>query len=99
MQSYQVLGGKHFEKGMTGKITRYEKGDVVKSLRDLKKLFPNKFELVESEAKEPPEVTLKIESLGKGQYNVFNTLTRKNLNEDPLTKSEAEKLVNEHEGD
>jgi dTDP-4-dehydrorhamnose 3,5-epimerase-like enzyme len=93
MQSFQVLGGKHFEKGMSGKIARYVKGDVVKSLKDLRKLFPNKFELVESVVQEDSKVPFKIVSLGRGQYNVVDTLTNENINEEPLTKSEAEKLV------
>ncbi len=93
MQSFQVLGGKHFEKGMKGQVTRYEKGDVVKSLRDLRKLFPNKFELVESEVREDSKATLKIVTLGRGQYNVVNTLSKETINEEPLTKSEAEGLV------
>ena len=94
MQSYQVLGGKHFEKGMRGqKVTRYEKGDIVKSLKDLMKLFPNKFRLVESVVQDDSKATHKIVTLGRGQYNVVDTLTNENINEEPLTKSEAEKLV------
>ncbi len=55
MQSFKVLAGKHFVKGPRdktgrGKITAYEKGDIVKSPRDLRKSFPNKFELVASES-------------------------------------------------
>lgn len=95
MHSFQVLGGKHFEKSIKGKggVTRYVKGDVVKSLKDLRKLFPNKFELVESVVREDSKVTHKIVTLGRGQYNVVDTLTNENINEEPLTKSEAEKLV------
>lgn len=93
MQSFQVLGGKHFEKGMKGQVTRYEKGDVVKSLKDLRKLFPNKFELVESVVRVNSEATHKIVTLGRGQYNVVDTSSDETLNEEPLTKTEAEKLV------
>ena len=95
MQSYQVLGGKHFEKSIrgTGHVTRYDKGDVVKSLKDLMKLFPNKFRLVESVVQDDSKVTHKIVTLGRGQYNVVDTLTNENINEEPLTKTEAEKLV------
>ncbi len=95
MQSFQVLGGKHFEKGMKGQVTRYEKGDIVTSLRDLRKLFPNKFELVESKVQEDSEAKFKIVTLGRGQYNVVDTSSDETLNEEPLTKSEAEKLVKE----
>lgn len=101
MQSFQVLGGKHFEKGMKGQghVTRYEKGDVVKSLKDLRKLFPNKFELVVNTPPVEPETGFKVVSLGRGQYNVVNTVSKDVLNEEPLTKSEAEELVKSNEGD
>lgn len=97
MQSYQVLSGKHFEKGMKGRgeVTRYDKGDIVTSLRDLRKLFPNKFELVENKVRENSEAKFKIVTLGRGQYNVVDTSSDETLNEEPLTKTEAEKLVKE----
>ncbi len=95
MQSFQILSGKHFEKSIkgTGNVTRYSKGDVVKSLKDLRKLFPNKVELVESVVREDSKATHKIVTLGRGQYNVVETLTNENVNEEPLTKAEAEQLV------
>ncbi len=46
MQSFKVLAGKHYTKGPGRKVTCYEKGEIVKSPRDLRKTFPNKFELV-----------------------------------------------------
>ncbi len=93
MQSFEVLSGKHFEKGMSRKVTRYNKGDIVKSLKDLRKLFPNKFVLVESAVREETKPPFMVVSLGKGQYAVINTLSNETINEEPLTKSEADKLV------
>lgn len=53
MQSFKVLAGKHFVK-VGRKVTPYEKGDIVKSPRDLRKSFPNKFELVASDSSSKP---------------------------------------------
>ena len=93
MQSFQVLSGKHYEKTAGRKIIPYKKGDIVKSLRDLRKLFPNKFDLVESAVREEAKPPFTVMSLGKGRYNVTNTLSNDTINEEPLTKSEAEQLV------
>ncbi len=49
MQSFKVLAGKHFVKGPDKKVTRYDKGEIVKSNRNLVKSFPNKFQLVPGE--------------------------------------------------
>ena len=50
MQSFKVLAGKHYTKGPGRKVTCYTKGEIVKSPRDLRKSFPNKFELVAGES-------------------------------------------------
>ncbi len=54
MQSFKVLAGKHFVKVGKRNVTCYNKGDIVKSPRDLRKSFPNKFELVASESSSKP---------------------------------------------
>lgn len=95
MNSFEVLSGKHFSKGPGRKIKKYVKGDIVKSPRNLEKIFPNKFRLVVGEVKETTEPTgLKLFSLGKGQYDVIG-LEGDKINKEPLTKSEAEALVSE----
>ena len=49
MKKFRVLSGKHYEKGPKGKVILYRKGDEFTSLKDLRLMFVNKFELVEEE--------------------------------------------------
>lgn len=92
----EVVSGKHHEKLGPNNIKHYNKGDVVKSLQDLRKSFPNKFQLVKEVAPKAIDEAKEFElkSLGQGRYDVLDKSTEKPVNEEPLTLSEAEKLLN-----
>lgn len=64
MKKFRVLSGKHYEKGPKGKVILYRKGEEFTSLKDLRLMFANKFELVEEE-ESPPKPTLKPSSVLK----------------------------------
>lgn len=95
----EVVSGKHHEKISHGEIKHYKKGDVVESLQDLRKTFPNKFKLVREVAPKAIDEAQEFElkSLGQGRYDVLDKSTEKPVNEEPLNLSEAEKLINSQE--
>ena len=96
MYQFEVVSGKHHEKLGPNNIKHYDKGDVVESVQDLRKLFPNKFMLVKEVAPKPLDEAPEFElvTLGQGRYNVVDKSKDQPVNEEPLTLSEAETLLN-----
>ena len=93
-----MLNGAHNEKGV-----RYLPGAVIESTRDLDKVFLNKFERIrssrqrsesveEAKAADKP-VVLATKHKGRGRYDVINTVTEKRINDEYLTKAQAEAMV------
>lgn len=86
------------EKGK-GKV-KYLPGDIMEA-EDIRELggAVNKFEILDPVPEEnlteldEPATTLRIEHRGGGRFNVVNIETDEPLNEDYLTKNEAEKMI------
>lgn len=86
-----------------GKV-KYLPGDIME-VEDIKELggAADKFEILDPVPKENPieldmpAVALKMEHRGGGRYNVINVETDEPINEDYLTKKEAEEMVGEPE--
>lgn len=83
---------------------KYLPGDIME-VENIKELggAADKFEILDPVPEEnpieldAPATTLKMEHRGGGRYNVINIETDEPINEDYLTKKEAEEMVGEPE--
>jgi len=97
---FKVLAGSHHQVTGHGRKKTYKKGDVVESDRQLDKIFKNKFKqlgvTVEDEegfVRVPVGRTgLAIQKKGEGEYFVINTNTSMVLNDEPVSKKQAEEM-------
>lgn len=93
--------GFHLRKEPGKGMVRYEPGDIMK-VNNIQELggAADKFEILDPVPENDPlkldeaPVLLKMEHRGGGRYNVINTKTNKILNEEYLTKKEAESMIN-----
>jgi hypothetical protein len=88
-----------------GKMTKYASGDLVEfeSVFNIPEGFRNSFEIpvkrkagkdvVEEEPEGPPESKFEVQHRGGGRYNVMNIETGEAINDEFLSKKEAEALV------
>jgi len=98
MAKYIVKSGAH-SRIENGKRISYQKGDVIEAIADELKPFMDKFELVGPPDPPPkmanPSKSLKAIHKGGGRWNVINTESGKKINQNLLSRDEAQALIND----
>ena len=90
---YRVKSGKIHAR-INGKMKIYQKGDIVNLDPDDVIGFKDLVEQLDPNLPPPqPKAGLKAVHKGFGKWNVINETTGKEINDKPLTKEEAQELV------
>lgn len=90
MAKWKVKSG-----GLTYGRKRYGKGDTIVLPPGTGERYLNKLELIEPDPVEAPQTELIAVSRGMGDFDVLNMRTGEKINKDPLTRQEADDLVNQ----
>ena len=92
----KITNGSHSYKGTT-----IRKGDILKCYpNELSDIVKCHFKCLDDIPEESDDgVVLRVKDNGDGKFNVINSKTNESINETPLTKIEAEKIIDESIGD
>lgn len=90
MAKWKVKSG-----GLTYGRKRYGKGDIISLPPGTGERYVNKLELIEPDPPDDIICDLIAVSRGMGDFDVLNMRTGEKINKEPLTKQEAEDLVNQ----
>lgn len=89
-----------FGSGRRGGLKLAKAGDTVELTENQAKAFQDKLDPLEptvqeqlATKKENEAAKLRVESDGKGHFNVVHTVTGKPINQKPLTRKEAEEVA------
>jgi len=96
MSKFKVKSGKHYRKEKDG-VKVYCTGDVIEAEEHELRNCMDKFERLDPKKPEEamkPKVGLKAVHRGGGKYNVINERSGKPINDQLLSREEAEQLAN-----